>query len=44
MRQSLRLFWTGWFFNMKQLSLSGFFMLNAARERARSSMSRSARG
>jgi ABC-2 type transport system permease protein len=30
MRHAFRLFWTGWFFNMKQLSLSGFFMLNAA--------------
>ena len=30
MRHALRLFWTGWIFNMKQLTLSGFFMLNAA--------------
>lgn len=30
MRRAFRLFWTGWFFNMKQLTLSGFFMLNAA--------------
>ena len=30
MRHALRLFWTGWVFNMKQLTLSGFFMLNAA--------------
>lgn len=30
MTRTLRLFWTGWVFNMKQLTLSGFFMLNAA--------------
>jgi ABC-2 type transport system permease protein len=30
MRQILRLFWTGWVFNVKNLTMSGFFMLNAA--------------
>ena len=30
MRTSLRLFWTGWLFNMKNLTMSGFFILNAA--------------
>ena len=29
MSHALRLFWTGWLFNMKNLTLSGFFMLNA---------------
>ena len=30
MRHAIRLFWTGWIFNLKNLTLSGFFMLNAA--------------
>ena len=30
MRHAFRLFWTGWIFNLKNLTLSGFFMLNAA--------------
>ena len=30
MRHVFRLFWTGWLFNVKNLTLSGFFMLNAA--------------
>jgi ABC-2 type transport system permease protein len=30
MKRAYRLFWTGWLFNMKNLTLSGFFMLNAA--------------
>jgi ABC-2 type transport system permease protein len=30
MRHALRLFWTGWLFNVKNLTMSGFFMLNAA--------------
>jgi ABC-2 type transport system permease protein len=30
MRRVFRLFWTGWFFNVKNLTMSGFFMLNAA--------------
>jgi ABC-2 type transport system permease protein len=30
MRHVFRLFWTGWFFNVKNLTMSGFFMLNAA--------------
>jgi ABC-2 type transport system permease protein len=30
MRRAFRLFWTGWLFNVKNLTLSGFFMLNAA--------------
>jgi ABC-2 type transport system permease protein len=29
MRGAVRLFWSGWIFNVKQLTLSGFFMLNA---------------
>jgi ABC-2 type transport system permease protein len=29
-RRVFRLFWTGWFFNVKNLTMSGFFMLNAA--------------
>jgi len=27
--RSFRLFWTGWLFNMKNLTMSGFFILNA---------------
>jgi ABC-2 type transport system permease protein len=30
MRRAFRLFWTGWVFNVKNLTMSGFFMLNAA--------------
>jgi ABC-2 type transport system permease protein len=30
MKRAYRLFWTGWLFNMKSLTLSGFFMLNSA--------------
>ena len=30
MRHAFRLFWTGWIFNLKNLTMSGFFMLNAA--------------
>jgi ABC-2 type transport system permease protein len=30
MRGVVRLFWTGWLFNVKNLTMSGFFMLNAA--------------
>jgi ABC-2 type transport system permease protein len=30
MRRAFRLFWTGWFFNIKNLSLSGFFVLSTA--------------
>ena len=30
MTHALRLFWTGWLFNVKNLTMSGFFMLNAA--------------
>jgi ABC-2 type transport system permease protein len=29
MRRAIRLFWTGWLFDLKQMTLSGFFMLNA---------------
>jgi ABC-2 type transport system permease protein len=29
MRRAIRLFWTGWLFDVKQMTLSGFFMLNA---------------
>jgi ABC-2 type transport system permease protein len=29
-RHTFRLFWTGWLFNVKNLTMSGFFMLNAA--------------
>ena len=29
MRRAIRLFWTGWLFDFKQMTLSGFFMLNA---------------
>jgi ABC-2 type transport system permease protein len=30
MRRTFRLFYTGWLFNVKNLTMSGFFMLNAA--------------
>ena len=30
MRRAFRLFWTGWVFNVKNMTRSGFFMLNAA--------------
>ena len=29
MNQAFRLFWTGWVFNVKNLTMSGFFILNA---------------
>ena len=29
MSQAFRLFWTGWVFNVKNLTMSGFFILNA---------------
>ena len=29
MRHAFRLFWTGWVFNVKNLTMSGFFILNA---------------
>jgi len=29
-RRAFRLFWTGWVFNVKNLTMSGFFMMNAA--------------
>ena len=29
MSRAFRLFWTGWLFNIKNLTMSGFFILNA---------------
>jgi hypothetical protein len=29
MTHAFRLFWTGWIFNVKNLTTSGFFILNA---------------
>ena len=28
MSRSFRIFWTGWLFNVKNLTMSGFFILN----------------
>ena len=28
MSQAFRIFWTGWLFNVKNLTMSGFFLLN----------------